>query len=399
MDPILNRTAVRLREWLSRIRCDRRVMLAPQASIVLAQVLSWQAHHRFRNGSTEGALALLEESLTLVGDAPPSPQQKKARALTRLMLGWILGAVARDRCRADQLLRQVLDEAAELGDEWSRLFGLWVLGLKSHGSGQYPRAEGYLQEGLAHAIRVGDRYSELWFLEGLARVLWTMGDYSKAERLAGESYRLSLLMGERVGVSASLLRLGEITAAQGNYQQAEAYLQSTIANAREMSDLQMQAESLLGLGVIALLQDNPGEAKRFLDEALSLIGVIPPWSKLGVLVESAYAALAMGNAERCEEFLREALRLALDTGMVPRALDALLGIAHLSAHQGDPVTATEYLALVLHHPAVPQVTRYRAAQLQARLEREMPPDAFTASIARGQARELESTVVGLLEAN
>jgi len=78
------------------------------------------------------------------------------------------------------------------------------------------------------------------------------------------------------------------------------------------------------------------------------------------------------------------------------AMDALVGLASLSAGEGAPERAVEFLTLASHHPATTRATKDRTQALLLELESELPPEVFAAATARGQARELEEAAAEML---
>jgi predicted ATPase/DNA-binding SARP family transcriptional activator len=396
MDETLGTTASLLRQKLHEADRDGWVQLAQRVMPVLSRVLSWQAHHRFRFGSVDGAETLLEESLDILGGVGAGCGRSKASVLAKLMLGWILTSFARDQSRGTQLLQEVLDEASELGDEWSRMYSLWCLSLTGHRSGQHARAEQYLQEGLTLAIREGDQLVELWFLEELARLQWIKGDYQRAKDLAQDSHQLAELLGERVGIATSLRRLGETAAALGMHDLATEYYDLSLIIARDMSDPIGHVESLIGLAAIALDLEEHAQARQALEQGLAMSEMISPWLHCAALVELGYVNRALGEIALSASHFREALALADRAELWPRAVSALAGMAHLLADEAESERALELLALVLRHPATLQVTRDKAQSLRAQLETVLSPDDLAAAMERGQALKLKDVVSGLL---
>jgi predicted ATPase/DNA-binding SARP family transcriptional activator len=191
MEQAFGRAAARLTEQLDLIRPDQRALGAEDTTIVLAQIISRQAHHCFRFGSVEEALTLLEESLALLRGVVRSPRQQEASVWTKTMLGWILNHIAIDRPRASQLLQEVLDQATEAGDQWNSVFAAWSLSGSAHRSGQYLRAEAYLRQAIAITDESGDLWWRAWCLDSLNQILWAKGEYQRAASVAEERYQIS----------------------------------------------------------------------------------------------------------------------------------------------------------------------------------------------------------------
>jgi hypothetical protein len=97
------------------------------------------------------------------------------------------------------------------------------------------------------------------------------------------------------------------------------------------------------------------------------------------------------------EYLRSSLELAQAN---QNKMDILLAMKAISAYfvaKDDDVKALELITLINHHPATSQWAKDRSAQLAERLEAELPPEDVVAAKESGQARDLDATVVELLE--
>lgn len=86
----------------------------------------------------------------------------------------------------------------------------------------------------------------------------------------------------------------------------------------------------------------------------------------------------------------------MDAGYVPLGLDALVGLAHLLATEGERERAMEILAFVVQHPGLRQIARDKAQELLSELETELPPKTLATATARGEARELEDVAAEIL---
>jgi hypothetical protein len=249
------RAATKLREQLDSIHAAPGAASSEEeTAIVLAHILAWQAHHRYRSGIAEESILLLEESLALLHDVRQSPRQQKASVRAKAMLGWLLDALARDRPRADQLLQEAWDEAAGIGDQWGRVFCAWVLGMIALHSGEYPKAEAYLQQGIAAADQLGDQWFKAWCLDRLGQVLMAGGEYQRAENSSQELYQISHEMADRVALLGSLHRLAAAATALRKYDLAARRYQESLAVAGELGDPHSVAESINGLVTVAYEQ-------------------------------------------------------------------------------------------------------------------------------------------------
>jgi hypothetical protein len=77
-------------------------------------------------------------------------------------------------------------------------------------------------------------------------------------------------------------------------------------------------------------------------------------------------------------------------------LDALIGLATLTAQASDAERAVEVLTLVRSAARIDRRTENTAEQLLAELEGHLSPARFAAAQARGHKLELGATVVAML---
>ena len=100
------------------------------------------------------------------------------------------------------------------------------------------------------------------------------------------------------------------------------------------------------------------------------------------------ASCALGDHQASARYFNQAVQLALALHAIPRALDALSGMAILLAQRGDHERAVERAALCLHHPASQKQTQIRAARLLAQVAEQLSAEAIAAAQERGRAKRL-----------
>jgi hypothetical protein len=81
--------------------------------------------------------------------------------------------------------------------------------------------------------------------------------------------------------------------------------------------------------------------------------------------------------------------------VLPLALDALAGLADVSAAAGDGGWALTLARCLFAHPAVSQATRGRAERLRCQLEATLTPAAVSAAVAQA-AQPFEAIAAGAL---
>jgi len=262
--------------------------------------------------------------------------------------------------------------------------------MRACSEGQYSEAERFLQQGIAIANDTGNQAMKASRLDRLSWVLWAQGDYARAERLVEEALEICQELGNQSGIGTGLVRLGEIATALGKHELAGQYYQRGLAIADEISHVVVKDQSLLGQGTLALAQGQYAEAKE-------LFGKLSAAASISASAGLGHAALGLGEAYQARECLCQALEGAMNTEQLPGALDALVGLASLSAHEAQPARGVELLVLVVEHPATYHVDRTSAQDLLCELQSGLPPEMFAAAVARGQARELEDVAAEVLE--
>jgi tetratricopeptide (TPR) repeat protein len=113
---------------------------------------------------------------------------------------------------------------------------------------------------------------------------------------------------------------------------------------------------------------------------------------LGNLGEVCYS---LGEFAEARGHLLEALQIAQEIGAIPIILDTLVGLAPLLGQAGKTVQSLELLAFAMHHPAVLQAVKEKAAALFSELAGSVSPDAVDDARARGQTRELDEVVAAV----
>ncbi len=370
---------------------------ADESDLLLARILWRQGHLTvFLEGASKGAVALCEESVALLDRLAPSVRQQKACASAKMRLGLLLENKG-ESSRARELYHQALVQATEVGDEWNRGYGLWVLANSLPSSGKYSEAEGYLRQAVTLFDRLGDQWMKAWCLNSLRYVLRVTGEYEASESLAQEQLRIRRELGDPQGLDHALLGLAEAEASLGKYEQARQHFREMLAIGEEYGSPFMRHHCAFGMGAIAAAQGEYEEAAELFGDAATAFRDLGMLSEAFLaLVKLGHAVSALGDTQRAVECFRRALGDAIERTCIPEALSALVGVASLSAKGGELQRAAELLALALNHPAIYHQDRVRAQQLLADLESELSPDALAAAMARGQVRELEEAAAEIL---
>jgi predicted ATPase/DNA-binding SARP family transcriptional activator len=391
-----DKAAAMLRQRLAVAEGSRCLPENRQTKIVLAQVLRSQALESWKLGGMDRARALCEESLALLSDVEPDPEQKAAIARVKGFLGWVLHASGLPS-KGDEVLREALPLYEELHDSRGRAATLMLLSSTPHHLGRYEEAESLLQKATALADEAGDERYKAWCLANLSEVLCDRGEYQRARMAAEEACRIRQHIGDRAGTAHSLLKLGDIAAALGNYETAREYYQQALALAKEVGDPVHGCSALQGLGAVAAATGSHAEASEWFEKSLAIakrtgIGLIRALAGLG------NAACGLGEVERSTQYFTDALREAMRVNKLLEAADVLVGLAHLQCSQGNLERAAQLLTLALRHPATSRATGERAQRLLSELTPKLSPELLSRGTEWGQAREWEAAVEEILGA-
>jgi DNA-binding SARP family transcriptional activator/tetratricopeptide (TPR) repeat protein len=393
MDRAFEEAAAMLRAKLSG-RSGHQDPGLGETGLVLAELLPCQALKCVTMGLPDRARALCEEALSLLGGVRQGPRQKAAAA--RAME--ILARATRSRAHpsmGDQITRRALSLYQEVNDPRGRAGALLILASTPHHLGRYDDAERLLRTATAIAEEVGDlRYMALC-LGNLGEVLRDRGDYGAAKRAAEEALQIRQSLGDRVGVAHSHFTLGYIATALGHYEGARQHHREGLALGEEIGSQETRAVSLCGLGIVALAVGQHAEAKQFFRDSLA---DCPKASGIEIhdLVGLGHAARLDGDVEGSRRCFCRALAVAMSASRLLEAQEALVGLAYLLAEQSELEQAAELLGLVLCHPATRHATRAEAQGFLSKLAGQLPSAVLEAARVRGEAREMEDVVAGLL---
>jgi tetratricopeptide (TPR) repeat protein len=399
MNQALESAAATLRQRLDLTVHQGECPAREQAAVVLADVLSRQAEMCEFLGRFEPGIELARQALALLEDVGHGGARDRALFCAKVVLGGLLW-ISGDSDQGARLLREALALANAVGDPWRREFALLKLGTCLRNAGRYSEARDLLEQAIAVADEIDEQWVKASSLDGLSWVLWARGEHRRARGLAQESLRIRQKLGSIGQIDYSWSRLGHIATALGEYDLARQYFETGLAIARSISHSVAKTECLMGQTDLAFALGQYEEAKRLSEEShASAREAGNSVAETVSLVHRGQAAFGLGQARQARECFCQGLDAATNAGTAFGALDALLGLAYLSAEEGELETAAELLALALHHPATLQITRDRAQDLLSELETEMSPEVLAAATSRGQRRNLEEVAAEVLESN
>jgi predicted ATPase/DNA-binding SARP family transcriptional activator len=306
---------------------------------------------------------------------------------------------------AGELLRRsllVLGEVEATGTVDVRrenAFGLFSLSVVLRGDGDYQEARRLCRRShdLYHAC--DDRPGMAMSLKLLGIIAGSLETFVEAQRILQEALELYHRIGDPYGIANTLNDLGVVAAGLDQYSSATKFHQECLAIRRQIGDLWGVGASLNNLGYLAFLTHEYDAAREFLLEGLYIQREIgDQYHIANCLNNLGAAACALGNHQEATVCLHEALQIAFEIGATPLVLEVLAEIGALLAasEAGDGEQAARLLAFVLNHPLTDRWTRDRTEQKLAELAPDLPMDALDAARKKGEASELEETVVEVL---
>ena len=335
--------------------------------------------------------------------------------------------------KAQQLFERSLAIFDRLGAWQETALSLHGLGYMAHIKGEYERAEQYLGKSLDVYRKTEERWGIANALNNLCLVARRQGVFSEGKERCRESLSIRREIGDQKGIASSLSNLGLIHCALGEYIEAQKVLQEALQICRQLDYRIGIANALTGLCQAAFRLEEIEAAEQFGQECLALYqdigdqwGVAIAYNNLGhMAMESGDYAKAkrlfqdgiatyrqigiksglantlgnlgevchsLGEFAEAREHLHEALQIAQEIGAIPIVLDTLVGLAPLLGQEGKTVQGLELLAFAMHHPAILQAVKEKAAALFSELAMGVSPDAAVEARARGQTRELDEVV-------
>jgi len=406
---------------------------------VLIRAWGWQGRLNQLMGRTEVARQSLGQGMRLLDEPTMAGiDTRPERAFLLQQLGRI--AYWSDREEAQRLWEESLALCRALDDRWGTASLLSHLGELVSNVSDAVEATRMLRESLALRRRLGDQRGIADALEHLQGIAIFEGRLEESQSLLNEAMEIRANIGDRVGVLRGYLRIGLHYLFDGQFADAHRSLESmagplsdlgmrqplgdanwglaltkihlglydearricreTLVLFRSLSDLRGVARCLDGLGRIALAREAPTRAARLLGEGARL------FQRIGQRHEAAHTLTSLGHAQRklgrssqAKQTLWEALGAAAEIGHFHSQIDSLLLVAMLLADQGEGKRAIEIYALAMRYPNVGNSRYWEdvAGKHITALASMLPPEVVAAAQERGQARDLQATIMELLK--
>ena len=214
------------------------------------------------------------------------------------------------------------------------IYSLWYLGLVCWQLGRFLEAKEYLQESLALTRQYGDRWYEALAGEFLGSLASEEGAYNHAQQYLQEALAIFRELGDPMMISHGLSDLGRIMQILGELDEAEKLLRESFELARELDCRFGMGLALDVLGQVAHARASHEEARALFSESAGLFQEIGDTHRLSqVLNHQGLNALALEDTAEAQSAFKAALRMAHKGGLLPSALDALMGVAALDTQR------------------------------------------------------------------
>lgn len=283
---------------------------------------------------------------------------------------------------------------------------LQMLGFLAWGGGERALARQHLTESAALAKQSGDVAMAAFSTSGIGFVAISLGEYSQAEQFLRDGLLVLREKDRSWRLTATLIFLGRALIPLGRYSEAEAILREALLLSQTAGDRWSIGFCLSVLGELAgrISQDRYPEGKQLQQQALLIFREVEDrWVMTAILFQLAQTCVALGDYDEARQHLHEALRIGREHQIVTIMVSALASLADVHLRAADDrlnpdaqITALEWLALAVNHPATEQNTRERSAHWLAQLEAKLPRPVVEAALARGQAESLDAVVAGIL---
>jgi tetratricopeptide (TPR) repeat protein len=313
-------------------------------------------------GWYHAGMELFAQAASSLQEQDQDKESATVRALAMAFQGWFMAWLDLPK-QGYELAEESMSVLRKLNHPEALVLTYYGLGLNAYMLGWYTEEIRAADEMLKIAAELEDKWLLAFTLFAVSMGALLKEDYTEAKRLAESNLKLSEEIGDVIGSIMPLIVLGHAVMAHGNYQQAREFY----------------------LCCLTKSQDNG--------------------FYYGIQTASKYlgkVTLSMGDIEPAETYLLQCLSLTKEIGFVRDIVNLVYEFARLQVAQGNPEAAAELLSLVLAHPASHHRRMHEgrirdsAKELLAKLEAELPPEAYEAALARGQELDLDGVVDELL---
>jgi len=375
----------------------RRALMVGDVDLIERATEGLFLFYEMRSWFSEGAEFFAEAAACLSELHAASATQQTRRVWGKVLgrQGWCTFQVGRQAV-GRALLEQSLAILRALEAPSELVFPLNYLASGAYYSGDYEQANQLAEEALRVSLACRDQHGVAVAQTVLGQIAYLVGRYEDARHYSRDSLAIERELGNRWGLVFTLVSLGRVDQALGAYEDAQRSFQEGLAIRLAFGDTRGTALCLNYLGDTAHALADFGEARRCYQESLALFKEIGNQAGAATsLTKLGYNALALHELESARAYFYDALRTAWGAQAIPRALEAIAGVAETLAAD-DPDRARELASLVHHHPAATQESRDRTATILAHMESSATKNADALVHEGDQARRLQAVVATLL---
>jgi tetratricopeptide (TPR) repeat protein len=382
----------------TRLRSGEAGAEDPEVPLFLARLLLRKATCNWQVGKLAQAIADTEAGQRHLDGLPRTPVWTEVGFRLRMRQAYLLQDRG-DYEAAIQLRRALLAELPQIHTQlWpyqpDRTLLYWQAEITAglfyplYRLGRYEEAENVTRQALQWFVALP------WAcnanaLANLGSLHHLRGEYGEALRLGIESLQANEAHRQQAFGLTSLLTMAQAETALGRLADARAHYLRVHAVSRALGRPATLARSMAGLAELELALGRSVKARETYAAMLAFCEQNAlEWGELEAIARIGLgrAALALGDPAAADAAFSQALRCRGRFAVT--TMDALAGLAQVSALAGDRGHAVELTVLVAGH----RVTSHQVRQLMSRslagLEAELPAEQFAAATARGRARAL-----------
>jgi CHAT domain-containing protein len=321
-------------------------------------------------------LALLTSQPVLRAQTPaPSPQSAEATRVDQLitecrelmMKGSFEGITEKGE--------EALKLSQKLGDKVRQSRSLMYVALGMFHTGRTEEAIEPFKQSAALAAEAGDKALQTRALNAAGVLLEEAGRLEEALYFFTQSLVLAQELKDRPNEATALRNIGRIHTTNRNYSQANEALQRSLEISRQLQDQPLEHGALNMLARLENERKNFELALNYETRTHQLEGPkISPSAKYQTLTEEAITLYRLGNLEKCNEVLLQALAFARSQKILAAEASILGNLAELQIKQdkhGDAlISASQSLAILQRiggDPVHEAAVLYTTAQAQRRL--------------------------------
>jgi predicted ATPase/DNA-binding SARP family transcriptional activator len=402
------------------------------------QARTWCSVFSGAMGRTEAALRDLEDAAALLDRQACEGHDVRAERAFLLRQAGYFSREGFDHVRAGQFYDESLALARETGDQWREADVLNELGWLASARDAWAQAEHYSRQSLAIQRALGDRVGIALSLRTLSHDALYQGRLQQAVEHAQASVDVCRETGDERGISYGLGYLGYAQVASGRFAEAREALEESVAIARDRAvvrprlfldiylgmaqvHLGMAPEARVafegihapsqeaapwgarqlaahGMAMLAIWEEAYAEATALLRDVVSAARAAARAEWLGLGLATMTYVHRHTEVAKVDSDIAEALRVCLQIQFPLPRLFALPAIALVLLDRGEQERAIELYAAASRHAFVARSHWFDAVvgQPLAAATGTLSPQAVAAAQERGQVRDLEATLEGLL---